>query len=69
MDKLPTIKFYNFKSDEYIGAACLIVRVIKDDRLPVCTGKVHGIMIFTPDGDCYLWKTKTGYSIQKVNNR
>ena len=69
MNTLPSIKFYNFKHDEYIGAACLIVRVIKDGRLPVHTGKTHGITIFTPDGDCYLWKTKTGYSIQKASNK
>ena len=69
MNTLPSIKFYNFKPDEYIGAACLIVRVTQDDRLPARTGKAHGITIFTPDGDCYLWKTKTGYSMQKEDNK
>lgn len=69
MNTLPYLKFYNFKPDEYIGAACLMVRIIKDDRLPTCIGKAYGLTIFTPDGNCYLWKTKTGYSIQKAYNK
>lgn len=69
MNTLPALKFYNFKPEEYIGAARLIVKAIKDDALPVHTGKAHGITILTQEGDCYLWKTKTGYSIQKAYNR
>jgi len=69
MDKLPTIRLYNAKPDEYIYAVYVIKWLMERGELPDAIGVYKGTVVSTTYGDWFVWETKTGYSIQKANNK
>lgn len=66
---LPTIRIYNVKSDEYIYAVSVIEWMMDHGELPDIVGEYKGIIVSNAHGDWFVWKTKTGYSIQKAYNK
>lgn len=69
MDKLPTIRLYNTKPDEYIYAVYVIKWLMEHGELPDSVENDCGTIVSNAYGDWLVWKTKTGYSIQKAYNR
>lgn len=66
MNKLPTIMLCNVKSDEYIYAVAVIKWMIEHGGLPDIVGECQATIAY---GGWIVRKTKTGYSIQKVDNK
>lgn len=69
MDKLPTIRLYNVKPDEYIYAVYVIKWMMEHGELPDIIGEHKGTIVCNAYGAWSVWKTKTGYSIQKAYNK
>ena len=69
MNTLPTIRLYNVKSDEYIYAVSVIRWMMEHEELPDNVGERGGTIVTNAYGAWFVWKTKTGYSIQKANNK
>lgn len=66
MNTLPTIRLYNVKSDDYIYAVAVIKWMMEHGGLPDDVGECQATIAY---GGWVVCKTKTGYSIQKVNNQ
>lgn len=69
MDKLPTIRLYNIKPDEYVYAVYVIKWVMEHGELTDTVVDDCGTIVSNAYGYWFVWKTKTGYSIQKANNK
>ena len=69
MDKLPIVRLYTVKPDEYIYAVYVIKWLMEHGELPDIVGVYNGTIVNNTYGDWFVWKTKTGYSIQKANNK
>ena len=69
MNTLPTIRIYNVKSDEYIYAVSVINWMMEHGELPDNVGARNGTIATNAYGAWFVWKTKTGYSIQKAYNK
>ena len=69
MEKLPTIRLRNVKPEDYIEAVCIINRMRQFTKLPDTIGEYKGTIASTNTGDWFVWKTKTGYTIQKAYNK
>ena len=69
MNTLPTIRLYNVKSDEYVHAVSVIGWLMEHGELPDSAGEYKGTIVRNAYGDWFVWKTKTGYSIQKAYNK
>lgn len=67
MNTLPTIRIYNVKADKYIYAVSVIRWMIECGELPDNVGEYT--LVSNAAGTWFVWKTKTGYSIQKANNK
>ena len=68
MNKLPTIRLYNVKSDEYVHAVSVIEWMIEHGELTDSVGKYKATIVSNAYGAWFVWETKTGYSIQKAYN-
>ena len=69
MEKLPTIRLHNVKPEEYIYAVYVIKWLMDFGEMPDTIGVYKGTIVSNTYGDWFVWKTKTGYSIQKAYNK
>ena len=69
MNTLPIIRIYNVKPNEYIYAVSVIKWMMEQGELPDNIWERKGTIVTNAYGEWFVWKTKTGYSIQKANNK
>ena len=69
MNTLPKIRLYNVKSDDYIYAVSVIKWMIEHGEMLDDVGDRKGTIVTNAYGAWFVWKTKTGYSIQKAYNK
>jgi hypothetical protein len=55
--------------DDYIHAVYIVKNMVEHGNLPETIGVYKGTIISTTHGDWFVWKTKTGYTIQKAYNK
>jgi hypothetical protein len=69
MQKIPTIRLHNVKPEEYVEAVCILKRMLIHGKLPETIGVYKGTVVSNTHDSWFVWKTKTGYSIQKAYNK
>lgn len=69
MEKLPVIRLHNVRPEEYVEAICILKRMLMHGEVPDTIGVYKGTIVSNTNGEWFVWKTKTGYSIQKAYNK